>query len=542
MKKQNYKTFILLLIFFLIKVTGFSQNEDEQLKKFEQVISYIDNNYVDSVDKKQIVKNAIVASLKELDPHSVYYDKDKIEELNRGLVGSFVGVGISYDIINDTVLILSVIKDGPSDIAQVMQGDRIIKVDNELIAGKGLIDDDKLRDLLTGQKGSGVLLSIKRNGIEKLIDFKVIRNKVSVNSIDASYKINDDIAYIKLKRFSSTSMDEFKKVIEKLGLNGSKKLILDLRGNRGGYLYVSVRLLENFLNKRSLVLSTKGLHSSKKEYRTYLNGKLKNTDLVILINESSASASEIVSGAIQDWDRGVIVGRLSYGKGLVQKPFYLNDGSMMRLTIAKYYTPSGRNIQKPYDKGQDKYNHEIADRVSNGELMHKDSIKHNDSLKFYTLNNKRLIYGGGGIMPDIFVELDTLKYPQFYKDFLGTGKINEFIHLFVDKNRSFFKDNFGNFESFNKKWNVDRKNVEELILYLNNDEENLLDLTDELFSNDFVKEHLKALVAYDVFGENEYFKIINEKDETFNKAIEILNNKKKYYEILHNDVVGEYIE
>lgn len=542
MKKQNYKTFILLLIFLSFSRISFSQKDDEQLKKFEQVINFLDNNYVDSINKEKIIKSAIVASLKELDPHSIYYDKDEIEELNRGLVGSFVGVGITYDIINDTVLILSVIPNGPSEKAGVMPGDRIIKVDNELIAGKGLINDDILKDFLTGKKETEVVISVKRAGLKSLKDIKIIRNKVPVNSIDAYYNVTDDIAYIKLKRFSASSMTEFTNAVDKLGLNESKKLILDLRGNRGGYLYVSVRLLERFLKKKSLVLITKGLHSSKKEYKTYLKANLKNTDLVILINESSASASEIVSGAIQDWDRGVIVGRRSYGKGLVQKPFYLNDGSMMRLTIAKYYTPSGRNIQKSYSEGQEKYSHEISERLKNGELMHKDSIKFIDSLKYYTLNNKRLIYGGGGIMPDIFVELDTLKYPSFYKEYLNSGKINEFVHLFVDKNRDFFKNNFEDFNTFNKTWNIERKNIKDLIIYLNKDEENILDLTDELISNEFVKLHLKSLVAYDVFGENEFYKVLNEKDEAFNKAIEILNNEKKYNKILHSNIVGEFVD
>ncbi|NPA44609.1 MAG: S41 family peptidase, partial [Chlorobi bacterium] len=521
MSKYIYKIFILVIVIIFQRFEGFSQNENEQIKKFEQVINYIDNNYVDSVDNEQIIKSAIVASLKELDPHSVYYDKDEIEDLNRGLKGSFVGVGITYDIINDTVLILSVINDGPSEKAGVLAGDRIIKVDNKLIAGKGLIDDDKLRDVLGGKKETEVVISVKREGVKDLKNIKIIRNKVPVNSINSYYKVTDDIAYVRLKRFSATSMTEFKKVVDELGLDGSKKLILDLRGNRGGYLYVSVRLLENFLKKKSLVLVTKGLHSPEKEYKTFFNAKLKNTDLVVLINESSASASEIVSGAIQDWDRGVIVGRRSYGKGLVQKPFYLNDGSMMRLTIAKYYTPSGRNIQKSYSDGQDKYNHEISDRLENGELMHKDSVKHIDSLKYYTLNNKRLIYGGGGIMPDIFVELDTLKYPIFYKEYLGEGKINEFAHLFVDKNRSFLRNNYKNFEKFDKKWTVSKKNIEDLILYLNKDEKNISELINELFTNKYVRNHLKALVAYDVFGENEFYRILNEEDATFNKAIEI---------------------
>ncbi len=542
MKKQNYKTFILLLSFFLIINIVFSQSNNTQIKKFDQVINYINNNYVDSVDNEQIIKSAIIASLKELDPHSVYYDKDEIDELNRGLKGSFVGVGITYSIINDTVLILSVIKNGPSEIAGLKAGDKIIKVDNELIAGKNLINDEKLKDVLTGKKDSKVLVSIKRNNLNELQNYTIIRGKIPVKSINSSYKVNNNIVYIKLKRFSSTTLTEFNNIIKKLQVDSSKKIILDLRGNRGGYLYVSVKLLEKFLKKNSLVLTTKGIHSSKKEYKTYFKGKLKNNKLVILIDESSASASEIVSGAIQDWDRGIIIGRRSYGKGLVQKPFYLNDGSMMRLTIARYYTPSGRNIQKSYTEGQDKYNHEISDRFKNGELMHKDSMKHIDSLKFYTLKNKRIIFGGGGIIPDIFIELDTLKYTQFYKEHLGTGNINKFIHIYVDKNRKFFSTNFLNFEDFNKNWNVSRELLKDLVLYLNKNDENILTLTDELFLNKNVKIHLKALIAYDIFSENEYFKIMNKNDNAFTKAIEILNNNTKYNKILSNDIVGEYVE
>jgi len=538
---RNYKIFILIVLFLVIKNFSFSQIDDEQILKFKQVINNIDNNYVDSVDRANLIKSAIVATLKELDPHSVYYDKDKLYELNRELNGSFVGVGIKYDIINDTVLILSVVPNGPSAIAGVLPGDRLIKVGNELIAGQD-VGDDKLRDLLIGERYSEVMVSIKRAGQKEILEMLITRNTIPINSIKAAYKINDDIVYIKLKRFSASSINEFNKVIEKLDFKSSNKLILDLRGNGGGYLYVSVKLLENFLKKGTPVLFTKGIHNPEKEYKTHIKAQFKNTNLVVLINESSASASEIVSGAIQDWDRGVIVGRRSFGKGLVQKPYYLIDGSMMRLTIAKYYTPSGRSIQKPYNKGQGAYNKEIVRRVSSGELMHKDSIKHNDTLKYYTLNNKRLIYGGGGIMPDVYVELDTVDYHQFYRKFMNSGKLYEFVHLFVDKNRTFFKSNFSNFETFNSSWELSMKNIEELIFYLNNDEEEVINFADELFANNFVKNHLKALIANDIFGENEYYKIINIKDKTLTKAIEILSDKKKYYEILHNDIVGEYVE
>jgi len=531
MSKKIFKI-VLIAVFFFTTGKSFSQIDQEQIYKFNQVIENINNFYVDSVDVTKLVKSAIVATLKELDPHSVYFDKEELEELNRGLVGSFVGVGITYDIINDTVMVLSVSPEGPSEKAGLIPGDRIIKVGEEEIANNG-IDDDKLKDLLTGEKGTKVIVFVKRTGQRRLKEIEIIRDKIPVKSIDAAYKINDDIAYIKLKRFSATSVTEFNEVAEKLLISGSDKIILDLRNNSGGYLYVSVKLLENFLKKNSVVLFTKGENSPEKEYKTHLNGKFKQANLVVLINESSASAAEIVSGAIQDWDRGVVVGRRSFGKGLVQKPIYLVDGSMIRLTIAKYYTPSGRNIQKPYDKGIEDYNHEIVDRLDNGELMNKDSVKFKNTDIYHTLNNKRVIYGGGGIMPDIFVELDTLEFPQFYKEFIKSGKVNEFVHLFVDKNRSFFNKSYSKFNIFNAKYNVDMKNVEELITYLyDGEEDNVLDYVDELYTNDFALTHIKALIAYDLYGRNEYFKIYNKKDKIVIKAIEILNDDKKYSEIL----------
>ncbi|MCF6364940.1 MAG: S41 family peptidase [Bacteroidales bacterium] len=531
-----------IAIFVFLSVKSFSQIDQEQIYKFNQVIENINNFYVDSIDVTKLVKSAIVATLKELDPHSVYFDKEELEELNRGLVGSFVGVGITYDIIKDTVLVLSVTPDGPSEKAGLLPGDRIIKVGKEEIANNE-IDDSKLKDLLAGEEGTKVTVFVKRTGQRRLKEIEIQRNKIPVKSIDAAYNISNEITYIKLKRFSATSVSEFNEVTEKLLIPGSNKIILDLRNNSGGYLYVSVKLLEKFLKKNSVVLYTKGENSPEKEYKTHLNGKFKHANLVVLINESSASAAEIVSGAIQDWDRGVVVGRRSFGKGLVQKPIYLVDGSMIRLTIAKYFTPSGRNIQKPYDKGIENYNHEIIDRLDKGELMNKDSVKYKNSSIYHTLNNKRIIYGGGGIMPDIFVELDTSEFPQFYKEFIKSGKVNEFVHLFVDKNRNFFNKSYSKFKDFSAKYNVYMKNIEELITYLyEGEEDNVLDYVDEIYTNDLAMTHIKALIAYDLYGRNEYFKIYNQKDKIVLKAVEILNDDKKYSEILNSNIIGEYVE
>ncbi len=537
--RRNKKIIPLIIIFLIIFNLSQAQVDQEQIYKFNQVIENISNYYVDSVNNAKLIENAIISTLKELDPHSVYFSKDKVEEINRGLIGSFVGVGLTYDIINDTILVLSTVKNGPSEQAGLKPGDRIIKVEDEIIAGTS-ITDDKIKDLLTGEKGTDVTIFINRKKTGKLKKIKITRSDIPVKSIDAAYLTDEGVAYIRLNRFSATTIKEFNKATDTLMTGNTNKLVLDLRNNSGGYLFVSVKLLEFFLSKNTVVLSTKGIHQSDKEYKTQKTGKYRNTEIVVLINERSASASEIFSGAIQDWDRGIIIGRRSFGKGLVQKPIYLIDGSMMRLTIAKYYTPSGRNIQKSYKEGVDEYNNEVKDRLINGELMHKDSIKYIDSLKFYTLNNKRMIYGGGGIMPDIYIPVDTLIYPYFFRQTIKNGKINEYIHIYVDDNREELYSKYVNFKKFNEYYKVSGKEIYEMAAYLYNDDEKKEEYVEILLKNELILLQIKALVANDLWGESEYYEIINTKDEIFLKAVEVLINKKKYSDILLNDIVGDY--
>jgi carboxyl-terminal processing protease len=532
-------SYISLLIFLNLQLNA--QIEQDQIYKYNQVLENINNYYVDSVDDNKIVKSAIIATLKELDPHSVYFDKDEYDEINKGLNGSFVGIGITYDIIKDTVLIISVIENGPSEKAGVLAGDRIIKIEDDTIAGTGL-NDEKLKNLLSGEKGSSVTISVKRNKQKELEVIKIVRGSIPVKSIDAAYRVNENIGYIKLNRFSSTSIREFKQAVEELALKNTDKIILDLRNNSGGYLDVSISLCEFFLKQNTTVLYTKGVKNPEKEYKTLSNGKFTQSNLVILINETTASAGEIVSGAIQDWDRGIIIGRRSFGKGLVQKPYFLVDGSVMRLTIAKYYTPSGRNIQKPYTHDIDSYRNEISVRMENGELMHKDSIKFNPLLKYYTLNNNRILYGGGGIMPDIFIELDTMKYPDIYKNNLSTGKINEFIHLYTEKERNTIRLNYTDFNTFNASFDINKAFIEKLIEYLDADKKTNASEINELINNKHVTNHLKALIAYDCWSENEFYIVFNELDESFKKAVDILNDKNIYSEILKNKIVGDYTE
>ncbi len=526
------KKLITFTYIFLLSIQIFAQADQQQIYKFNQVLDAVAESYADSVNEEKLTEDAIKNVLKDLDPHSLYFSKDEIEELNRGLVGSFTGVGISYDIIQDTVLILSVVKNGPSENAGIKAGDRIITIENETIAGTG-ITDEKLKDLLTGKKDTKVNITVKRRGFKNYVSTIITRAKIPVKSITAAYNINNRVSYIKLNRFSATTLDEFRRATDTLMTKKNAELILDLRYNSGGYLYAAVRLLENFFNKNTLVLYTDGVHQKRKDYFTHKTGKFRNNDLVILINESSASAAEIVSGAVQDLDRGIVIGRRSYGKGLVQKPIYLIDGSMIRLTIAKYYTPSGRNIQKPYDKGVEDYNEDLLHRFEHGEFSNKDSIKLNDSLKFKTLNNKRLVYGGGGIMPDIFIPADTVHYPGFYRKQLNSGKINEFIHLYAERNRATILKTYKTFSVFKKEFEISDDAIVDLINYIYEDDIEKNDFLNEFTTNKYIKMQIKALIANDLWSNTEYYKILNLQDKAVIKALEVLNNKKEYAEILN---------
>ncbi len=525
------KKFLIYISLFLTNTFVFAQADQEQIYKFNQVLDAVAGSYADSINQEKLTEDAIKALLRDLDPHSLYFSKDEIEELNRGLTGSFTGIGISYDIIQDTVLILSIVKNGPSDKAGVKAGDRIIKIENETVAGTG-ITDEKLKELLTGKKGSKVKITVSRKYEKQIKNCEIIRDKIPVKSLTAGYNIDKNITYLKLNRFSATTINEFKKITDSLMSKKSSKLILDLRYNSGGYLYAAIKLLEYFFNKNTLVLYTDGIHQKRKDYYTHKKGIFQNADLVILINESSASAAEIVSGAVQDLDRGVVIGRRSYGKGLVQKPIYLIDGSMIRLTVAKYYTPSGRNIQKSYADGIEDYNEDLIHRYEHGEYTNKDSIKFNDSLKFKTLINKRTVYGGGGIMPDIFIPADTVHYPSYYLEKLNTGKINEFVHLYVEKNRNAIFQNFKNFEKFFSDFELSDEDIENLINYAYEDEIKKKDYLNEFEHNKYIKTQLKALIANDIWNDTEYYKVLNSEDDAVLKAVEVLNNKKEYTEIL----------
>jgi carboxyl-terminal processing protease len=536
---------LISFLAFTLHFNLFSQVSEEQAQKFSRVMDIINMFYVDTVQEEKLVEKAIISVLKELDPHSTYISRDEVRELNEPLIGSFDGIGITYNILHDTVYIISTFQGGPSERLGIKPGDRIISIDDNHIAGIG-IKPEKVKSYLLGSKGTFVSLLVKPNGSSGLTSFVIPREQIPIVSIDAAYQVNNGTAYIKLNRFSATSPDEFLSVAAKLKKKGVENLILDLRDNGGGYLKSATDLADQFLSDNKLIVYTEGTSSSKSEYFANNKGLFEKGKLVVLINEGTASASEIVSGAIQDWDKGLLIGRRSFGKGLVQRPFTLVDGSLIRLTIARYYTPTGRLIQKPYNEGFDKYSGDLKQRLNHGEFFHADSIHFSDSLKFYTLKNKRLVYGSGGIMPDVFVPLDTTLFPVYYQNIMKNGKLSEFVLDYIDKNRNYFNRNFPQFDIYKTQYQVGNDLVKKIIVSALTENsssglladnhtgtpDNFINQADLI--NKQVKNHMKALIAQNLYGNAEYYEIINQTDQIFLKALEIISNDNQYYTLLGN--------
>jgi carboxyl-terminal processing protease len=489
--------------------------------KFSSALKIINSSYVDTVNESKLVETAIKKMLEDLDPHSVYISAAELKEANEPLEGNFEGIGVQFQIMRDSIEVVATIAGGPSEKVGVMPGDKIIKIDNENSTGKKITNDYVLKKL-RGKKNTKVNIVVYRRSVNELLDFTITRDVIPIKSIDAYFMATENIGYIKLDRFAQTSMKEFNKAISELKNNGMKSLILDLRGNSGGYLNTAIDLADEFLPKGKLIVYTEGVHSTRIDYKDKYLGSFENGKLVVLIDEGSASASEIVAGAIQDWDRGLIIGRLSFGKGLVQRPYDLPDGSVIRLTTARYHTPTGRCIQRPYVDGIDKYYEDLEDRYSNGSLINPDSLHFPDSLKYYT-SKKRVVYGGGGIMPDIFIPLDTTEITKYYSSLIRKGVLNQFALQYVDDNRKKLKEQFSSLELYVKNYIVEENLVKLLVEYAEKEgikkDDNALEI-----SKNLIKRDLKGLIARNLWDTGAYIQIYMQTDKAYLKAIDAIND------------------
>jgi len=493
--------------------------------KFSSALQIINLSYVDTVNENKLVETAIIKMLEELDPHSVYISAAELKAANEPLEGNFEGVGIQFQIIKDTIEVVATIAGGPSEKVGVMPGDKIVMIDKESATGKKISNDYVLKKL-RGKKNTRVNIMIFRRGVKELLDFTITRDVIPLKSIDATFMATDNIGYIKLDRFAQSSILEFNQSLTELKKKGMKSLILDLRGNSGGYLNTAIDLADEFLPKGKLIVYTEGVHSQRINYNDKYKGDFEDGKLVVLIDEGSASASEIVAGAIQDWDRGLIIGRLSFGKGLVQRPYDLPDGSVIRLTTARYHTPTGRCIQRPYINGVDKYYEDLEDRFKKGELYTADSIHFPDSLKYYTSKN-RVVYGGGGIMPDIFIPIDTTETSIYYSSLVRKGILNQFSLQYVDDHRKKLKEQYTNLDYYVKNYVVEEEVFNQLVEYAIKDGVKKDDKGIETSKN-LIKRDLKGLIARNLWDTGAYIQIFMQTDNAYIKAIEAINDSNTF--------------
>ena len=491
-----------------------------QVRKLVLTHSAIVNLYVDEGDEEKMVEASIKAMLKELDPHSTYLTAKEVEKMNEPLQGNFEGIGVQFNIADDTLFVIQTVSKGPSEKVGILPGDRIVTVNDTTIAGVKM-ERDEIVKRLRGPKGTVVCLGIVRRGYDELLSFNVTRDKIPVNTLDAAYMIAPKVGYIKISSFGATTHEEFSEALKKLKQEKMKHLILDLQGNGGGYLKAAVDMANDFLQGGQQIVYTEGNKSPYSAFNAEGKGQFQEGRLVVLIDEYSASASEIVTGAVQDWDRGIVVGRRSFGKGLVQRPISLPDGAMIRLTVARYHTPSGRCIQKPYGEDID-YRKELQERFNKGEMMHADSIHFPDSLKFQTKILGRTVYGGGGIMPDHFVPLDTLSYTKYHRELTAKGVIVNTNLTIIDRYRNELKEKYPTFEEYNKKFKVDDELLARLHQYAERDSVKPKDKEEFEKSLPQISLQMKALLARDLWDMNEYFAIRYEDDDIVNKAIQLM--------------------
>jgi carboxyl-terminal processing protease len=517
---------LCLLTLGLCLSSAHAQSPIDQGEKFRELLHLLDSYYTDTVNKEKLTDAAINKVLEELDPHSSYILAKDLKKSDEPLVANFEGIGVTFQLLRDTVMVLEVIPSGPSEKVGIEAGDKIVTINDSTVAGIK-IDNDGVIKRLRGPKNTKVKVGIKRGSAgNDLLYFVITRDKIPIYSIDASYMADSTTGYIKLLRFSASSMSEFFAAVDKLKRQGMKDLIMDLQGNTGGYLMTAIQLCDEFLGEKDLIVYTKGAHAAKEEYFSDNKGSMKDGKLIVLIDEGSASASEIFSGCMQDLDRGLVIGRRSFGKGLVQKPYAFPDGSVVRLTVAHYYTPTGRCIQRPYDKGKKDYYDEYTKRIKSGELFGTDSITFPDSLTYYT-KNLRKVYGGGGVVPEIFVPVDTSLNSGYYQGIRGKGILNSFCLEYVDRHRQELKAAYPNQDAFVANFKITDDILEEM--YKKGDKDSVKrNLNEMQRSKPLFVNQLKSLIARDMFDNVAFWRVTNEMNDSYKKALVVMHNNSQF--------------
>lgn len=521
--KRIISLLTLTIILVSLSATSFSQVSQQQMEKLQRALQFIEFAYIEEMDDEKLVEDAIRGMLRELDPHSRYLSADELRRANEPLEGSFEGIGIQFDLIQDTIIVVSPIPGGPSEKVGLMPGDKIVYINGEEAYGSK-VTNEYVQQKLRGERGTEVEVSIFRTGTADLLDFTITRDQIPIHSVDAAFMATPEIGYIKINRFARTTLREVREAIRDLKSEGMTSLIVDLNYNSGGYLDVAIDLADEFLERNHLIVYTEGHAAPKQEFRSTSRGNFKEGKVVVLINEGSASASEIFAGAIQDWDRGLVVGRRSFGKGLVQRPFELPDESAIRLTTAQYHTPTGRSIQKPYDEGTDQYYADLSNRLSSGELVSPESITFPDSLKYHTKVNQRVVYGGGGIMPDFFTPLDTAGVSDYYSRILRRGILNTFGIEYTNRNRAELSERFDNVTDYIENFHVDEALIASLREYAADQHDLVNEEEGDEKSVEFMKQQLKAQIARNLFDFSAYIQVVMQHEDYFREAVRIIED------------------
>ena len=530
MKKISLAVTMCLALSFTLSAQRSLPQALQKLMNAEYAISSL---YVDSVNEDKLVEEAIKGMLESLDPHSSYTDAKETKELEEPLQGEFSGVGIQFNMNKDTLYVIQTVPGGPSERVGVLAGDRIIYVNDTIIAGVKMKNSD-IQKRLRGKKGTNVTIKVKRPGVKELITFRITRDNIPLHSIDAQYMLDERTGYLRISRFGAKTHEEMMDALKELKKQGMTQLIMDLSDNGGGYLNAAIDMCNEFLERGQLMVYTEGENNPRSEANANGWGSYKDLHMVVIVNQYSASAAEIFAGAMQDWDRAVVVGRRTFGKGLVQRPFKFEDGSMMRLTVARYYTPSGRCIQKPYNRGDKKaYEKELLDRANEGEYYCLDSIQFNDTLRYATRLNGRTIYGGGGVMPDVYVPVDTSEYSTYYRDLSAKGIINQYAIKYVDKNRKSLNKQFKTVKDFDNGFIVSDEMMRDFIAM---GEKDSVKYDEEKYrtSEMMLKAIIKGLIARDIYGDpGAYSVVINHRNPDVKAAYDVLNDRERYQRLLH---------